>query len=736
MADESSEAGSRERRVDEVIAAYLEAAAAGRAPGRGEVLARHPDLAEELAAFFADHDAVRELARPAPRAAPEASPGSTGPLPPTLPPTAAPAERPTEAGRAEASGATGDLTPAPGEAPRTPPLAGEARRVGDYELLGELGRGGMGVVYKARHLRLNRLVALKLILAGGHAGSRELARFRGEAEAVAALQQPNVVQIYEVGEHDGCPFFSLELVGGGSLADKVRGQPQPPPEAARLVERLARAIHYAHQRGILHRDLKPANVLLTEDGEPKLTDFGLAKRLEGAPAVTESGAVLGTPGYMAPEQAGGTKGLTTAADVYGLGAILYELLTGRPPFRGASPLEVVLQVIDQPPPLPRSLNVKADRGLELICLKCLEKDPARRYESAAALAEDLRRWQAGEPLSVQPPGLLGQLARWLRRNAAAAFWALVLGVLWGTSAGVAIVLLLVSREAVRMWPSDLSRPVGWLKLATEQEWLGRSALALAAVLSLGIGWCLVLLVRPRDQRGALGFASATALLATLMAFLFVGPVAAVSVQTLVHPIDENAVEEQWLLRGTGFKGDLPHREQEYLQGHLPPGQKADLGTILALRSQARYANRLSAAFDGVWVSLFATLTLFLALGLLSTWAVDYLRRRPGGLAAAVVPYGELYLPAATLVVVAVLAPALALTGAIPAHRLPEVPMLVVPLGLVLGILITLAYGGVLRRWPWAVRWAAYAGWGAVAFGALYGSGWAGLAAGLWRDVRV
>src|SRR5262249_34352447 len=210
--------------------------------------------------------------------------------------------------------------PAPGEAPPTPPLAGEARRLGDYELLGELGRGGMGVVYKARHLRLNRLVALKLILAGGHAGPRELARFRGEAEAVAALQHPNVVQIYEVGEHDGCPFFSLELVSGGSLADKVRGQPQPPPETARLAQRLARAIHYAHQRGILHRDLKPANVLLTEDGEPKVTDFGLAKRLEGAPAVTESGAVLGTPGYMAPEQAGGAKGLTTAADVYGLGA--------------------------------------------------------------------------------------------------------------------------------------------------------------------------------------------------------------------------------------------------------------------------------------------------------------------------------------------------------------------------------------------------------------------------------
>jgi tetratricopeptide (TPR) repeat protein len=285
-----------------------------------------------------------------------------------------------------------------------------------YEILGELGRGGMGVVYKARQAGLNRLVALKMILAGSHAGPDELARFRTEAEAVAALQHPNIVQIYEVGERDSLPYFSLELVEGGSLADRLDGTPWPPRAAAALVAALARATHYAHSRGVVHRDLKPGNVLLTKDGTPKITDFGLAKQLDSA-GRTRTGAVMGTPSYMAPEQAGGkSKEIGPACDTYALGAILYELLTGRPPFRAETPLDTILQVIDTEPLPPSRLQPKLPRDLETICLKCLEKVPAGRYASAGALADDVQRFLDSKPIQARPTPAWERLAKWARRN--------------------------------------------------------------------------------------------------------------------------------------------------------------------------------------------------------------------------------------------------------------------------------------------------------------------------------
>jgi WD40 repeat protein len=273
----------------------------------------------------------------------------------------------------------------------------------------------MGVVYKARQVRLGRVVALKMILAGGHAEEQDLARFRAEAEAVARLRHPHVVQIYEVGEHDGLPFFSLEFCPGGSLARRLNGTPLPPPEAARLVETLARAMQAAHEKGVVHRDLKPANVLLAEDGQPKVTDFGLAKRLDAA-GQTVSGTVLGTPSYMAPEQAQGqAKGLGPAADVYALGAILYELLTGRPPFKAPTALETLRQVVAEEPVPPTRLQ-KTPRDLETICLKCLQKEPGKRYASAAALADDLQRYLAGQAVRARPVWIGERLWRWCRRN--------------------------------------------------------------------------------------------------------------------------------------------------------------------------------------------------------------------------------------------------------------------------------------------------------------------------------
>jgi WD40 repeat protein/tetratricopeptide (TPR) repeat protein len=290
-----------------------------------------------------------------------------------------------------------------------------------YEVLEELGRGGMGVVYKARQVSLKRVVALKMILSGAHAGSTERQRFRTEAEAAAALRHPNIIQIYEVGEHEGHPFFSLEYADGGSLVDQLVGRPQPPRRCAELVAALAGAMHYAHQQGIIHRDLKPANVLLLPDGTPKITDFGLAKQLGTDAGQTRTGAVLGTPAYMAPEQARGRgKEVGPATDVYALGAILYELLTGRPPFLAESPLDTLRQVTTEEPVPPGRLNDRVPRDLETVCLKCLHKDPARRYPSAGALADDLQRFLHGEPVRARPTPAWERLLKWARRRPAAA----------------------------------------------------------------------------------------------------------------------------------------------------------------------------------------------------------------------------------------------------------------------------------------------------------------------------
>jgi tetratricopeptide (TPR) repeat protein/tRNA A-37 threonylcarbamoyl transferase component Bud32 len=286
-------------------------------------------------------------------------------------------------------------------------------------LLEELGRGGMGVVYKARQRGLNRLVAIKQL--GSGAGAEAEARFKIEAEAVARLQHPNIVQIYEIGDTDGVPYFSMEHVAGTNLAAQLDGTPQAPAAAARLVEVLARAIHYAHERGIIHRDLKPSNVLLAGDGTPKICDFGLAKRVDDDSGRTRAGQVFGTPSYMAPEQADGrVRDVGPCSDVYALGAILYEALTGRPPFRGASVFDTLEQVRTREPVLPSALQPKTPRDLETICLKCLQKEPHKRYASALELADDLHRFLAGEPIRARRTPAWERGWKWARRNRAAA----------------------------------------------------------------------------------------------------------------------------------------------------------------------------------------------------------------------------------------------------------------------------------------------------------------------------
>jgi serine/threonine protein kinase len=306
----------------------------------------------------------------------------------------------------------------PGGNEPPPQLGKSVRHFGDYELLEEIARGGMGVVYKARQKGLNRIVAVKLILSGELASSDAVQRFHTEAQAAANLRHPNLISIHEIGQYAGQHFYSMDYIEGKSLASLVKDRPLPARQAARYVQVIAEAVHYAHERGVVHRDLKPSNVLLDAADQPFVTDFGLAKRVRGEPGLTQTGQILGTPSYMPPEQASGKRGTSPAADVYSLGAILYELLTGRPPYRGETAFDTLQMVLEMDPVAPSLLNPKVPRDLETVCLKCLEKQPGRRYPSARELADDLGRVLKGEPIKGRRPSPLSQIQKWSNRHPA------------------------------------------------------------------------------------------------------------------------------------------------------------------------------------------------------------------------------------------------------------------------------------------------------------------------------
>src|SRR5213082_1886140 len=321
------------------------------------------------------------------------------------------------------------------EAVRAATMLGE---LGDYELLDEVGRGGQGVVFRARQKSLNRIVALKVISLGQWASKAHLKRFRREAEAAARLEHPSIVPIHEVGERDGACYFSMKFVEGGQLDEVVRRTPISIRQAAELITKVARTVHYAHEHGILHRDIKPGNILLDAKGEPHLTDFGLARLVESESTVTRTMEVLGTPSYMAPEQAvGNNAAVSSVTDVYGLGAVLYQLLTGQPPFAGGTTYETIKLLLDTEPRQPRVLNPKIDRDLSTICLKCLEKDPRRRYSSALALAEDLERWLKHEPIQARHTGVFARGTKWVRRNPTSALLAVCLVALAAAASWIA-----------------------------------------------------------------------------------------------------------------------------------------------------------------------------------------------------------------------------------------------------------------------------------------------------------
>ena len=393
---------------------------------------------------------------------------------------------------------------------------------GEYELLGEIARGGMGVVFKARHKRLNRVAAIKMIRSGKLSSPEDIQRFYVEANAAAQLDHPGIVPIYEIGEHEGQPFFAMKFIEGGSLAQHLEKLRSSRTKLVEFVAKIAEAVHHAHQRGILHRDIKPANIMLDEAENPLLTDLGLAKNTASESDLTQTGALVGTPSYMPPEQAESVSTLTTAADIYSTGAILYELLTGQPPHTGSSPVETILRVLNDPIKTPRSLDKSIEPDLELICMKCLERDPQARYSSAASLAADLRNWLEGEPISVKPPTLSAQIAVRMRRNQGLVYAILV--ALTGSVLSLPLILsLLTMWSGQDLYANTAEDPLPALyKLSAIPTWISAGASFITLLMWPMLGLLVVLVTRPKTLAQAAFSGMVVGSVCGLLFFLAIG----------------------------------------------------------------------------------------------------------------------------------------------------------------------------------------------------------------------
>jgi hypothetical protein len=559
-----------------------------------------------------------------------------------------------------------------------------------YEILETLGRGGMGVVYKAKHLRLNRVVAIKMINLGSFPTAHSVRRFLAEAELAAALDHPGIVQVYEVGEHEGWPFFAMRLVEGGSLAQQLPRLLADRRAAVRLLIQVARAVHHAHQHGVLHRDLKPANILLDSQGEPVVADFGLAKRIDGGASLSTTGTGLGTPSYMAPEQVSDSKGTTTAADVYSLGAILFELLTGRPPFRSIGIMETLRQVREDPPPALRSLDRSIDTTLELICLKCLEKSPQSRYSSAEALAADLERWLVGDPVSVRPPSLAALLRVWARQNFGSAGWTVAGGAACGLVIGGYTLLELLGTKLHKLGVAYESLP------GVPRPWLAAFPIPIPV---LDVVECLMYLLVLASLLATSALVRARTRGADIAAGLMTGLVAAVTFFTIAFgwwSVYSSAVvparDDLTLLAGSDES--LLHRYPALAK--LPPAERR---AVLLDKAQFDQATRIP---QGIVLGMILAVGLTVPASVALMCCAGALMRRYGQLRIAAPLYMERAAPGTIFCGYLFLLVQRALLY----HSMPQHPVCYLLLLALCGLAVTAA----VLRWPGAIRVALQAAW--------------------------
>lgn len=587
----------------------------------------------------------------------------------------------------------GDQTIAP-EGDVTP-CTTKIQSFGDYELLDEIARGGMGVVYRARQKSLNRIVALKMILSGQFASEDDVERFKVEALAVAQLDHESIIPIYEIDQHEGRHYFSMKLVEGGHLDDHLESlRENDITKAIEILAKVCHAIHHAHQRGILHRDLKPPNILLDPQGNPFVTDFGLARQMDSQRQLTQTGAVLGTPNYMAPEQASGTCDITTAADIYSLGALLYKIISGNPPFDADSTLDTLMQVLNESPVKP-SEHCKVDRCLEQICMKCLSKEPSQRYDTAAELASDLEKWLAGEPVSISSPSVASVTRVWLKQNFGRVAWALLIGPVFGIVSGMCLWYSTTHQnisEAVdtyNMLPSA-DRPNIWIPFDTP-NWASALLMTIFAAAIVFIGFITVIFVKPKNQGADLAAGAIVGVCATLAGFLCcLG-----SLGVLTNESNEKQVILDLVREYDSDEFNLAYSK-------YPELEEFDKATQFKMLLDKQEYDRIFSVPQGVWLGVIASLSVYLFPSLFEAYAAGPILRKHKTWSRSLIPYIETAFPVAILMTIfAVMFSTWLLYGAV--GVLPGWSLWLLFLLIVIAVIVR------RRTWHWLVRFTVQGG---------------------------